>query len=66
MYTGENCLSSNSIFIFMKSLYSSHYQGQRTEQKEQVAKAFHGQGLYQAISPKAKWIIHYDGVKVQL
>lgn len=29
MHTGENCTSSASIFIFMKSLYSSHLQGQR-------------------------------------
>ncbi len=36
------------------------------EQKEQVTKAFRGQCLYQAISPKAKWIIQYDGVKIKL
>lgn len=63
MNNGENGLSTVSVFIFMKSIYSSHCHCQRT--REQVAKPFHGQCLYQAISPQAKWIIQYDGVKIR-
>lgn len=66
MHTEENCLSSNSIFIFMKSLYSGHYQGQRQNRKSKSPRHFYGECLYQAISPKAKWIIQYDGVKIKL
>lgn len=67
MCTGENCLSSRFIFIFMKSLYIPVViRVKDSKEKVQVTKAFHGPCLHQAISPKLEWIIQHDGAEIKL
>lgn len=54
------------IYIHEKASVPVIIRVKDREQKEQVTKAFHGQCLYQAISPKVKWIIQHDGVRIKL